>query len=374
MHIDPVAVPRRAARRCSRFALAALLGATSGLAQPPAEPEPSGPPLTRAEALAAITQEIESRAADGAFSGVVLIAHQGEPVLTRATGLAERGHHVPVGEDTKFNIGSINKAFTRLAILQLAEAGKIELDAPIARYWPDYPDPDVAARVTVRQLLDMHSGLPDIFNQRFEAMPKERLRGLADYLPLFTGLPLTFEPGTKRAYSSSGYIVLGLLIERLSGESYYDYVQRHIFAPAGMTATGSYPLDAVVPNRATGYTRGAMRRRTREAGAAAPATPAAELRANVHLLPARGSSAGGGNSTARDLLAFSRALRAGKLVKSDFWRAQGGLGVAGGAPGLNAVLDDDWVSGWTVIVLANLDPPAAEGVGRTARQLLRRVR
>ncbi|HZI63661.1 MAG TPA: serine hydrolase domain-containing protein [Thermoanaerobaculia bacterium] len=342
-------------------------------AQPPDEPPaPAGPPLSQAEALAALEKEIRGRSDDGRFSGVVLVAKDGKVVLTRAVGLAQREHETPMREDTRFNLGSINKAFTRVAILQLVEAGKIDLDAPFARYWPDYPDPEIAAKVTVRQLVDMQSGLPDIFNERFAATPRDRLRSLADYLQLFTGQPLDFEPGTQRRYSSAGYVVLGLLIERLSGQTYYDYVRRHIFAPAGMTSTDSYALDEIVPGRATGYTR---RQGGRGPGEARHAnTPDAPLRANYHSLPARGSSAGGGYSTARDLLAFGRALRAGKVVESDFWRRNGGLGVAGGAPGINALLEDDWVSGWTVIVLANLDPPAAEELGKIAIELVGRVR
>jgi CubicO group peptidase (beta-lactamase class C family) len=362
MHLHaPESLPPRPAVAAVCFALFAA----TCLGQPPeAEPVPAGPPLTRAGALAEIDRAIDRAAAEEAFSGVVLVAKDGAPVLTRTVGLADRAAGAPVRPDTKFNLGSINKTFTRLAVFQLAEAGKLGLDDPLVKHLPDYPNREVAAKVTLRQLLDMQSGMGDHFGPRFDAMAKDRLRGPADYLPLFADQPLEFEPGARRRYSNAGYIVLGLVVERVSGESYYDYVRRHVFAPAGMTSTDSWALDEVVPNRAVGYTRGRLREEP------SPGTP---LRANVLMLPARGSSAGGGYSTAEDLLRFARALREGKLTGADHWRRNGGIGAAGGSPGVNAVLDDDWETGWTIVVLANLDPPAAESLARAVRGLLARV-
>jgi len=150
--------------------------------------------------------------------------------------------------------------------------------------------------------------------------------------------------------------VLGLLIERLSGEDYYDYVRRHIYEPAGMTRTASWTVDSLPANTAIGYTRGAQD--------APPSTP---LGRNSALLPGRGSSAGGGYSTAHDLLRLINALRANKIPAGP---SAGAVGIAGGAPGLNAAMEGDLPGGYDVIVLANLDPPAAERVARSVRGLL----
>src|SRR5437879_6288617 len=125
--------------------------------------------------------------------------------------------------------------------------------------------------------MEHRSGLGDFFGPEFVAAPKNRIRSLADYLPFFVNKPLLFEPGAQQRYSNAGYIVLGMVIEKLSGTSYYDYVREHIFKPNGMTSTDSYALDDVVPRRATGYS---------------------ERHSNIYTLPARGSSAGGGYSTA----------------------------------------------------------------------------
>jgi CubicO group peptidase (beta-lactamase class C family) len=358
----------------SRLALfGAFLVATSLAAQtpppapPPGDPDelPKGPPISRQEALDEIQREIASRAAADRFDGVVLVAKDGKILLHRAAGLAERSFKVPVGLDTKFNLGSINKMFTRLAILQLQAAGKLSLDAPFGTCLPDYPDQEIASKATLRQLLDMQSGLGDFFNDKFEATPKDRIRNLQDYLGLFAGQPAEFEPGAKRRYSNAGYVVLGLIVEKLSGTTYYDYVQQQIFAPAGMTATGYFTPDEIVADRAVGYTRGGERRE--------PA-PSAPLTSSIYFLPGRGSSAGGGYSNAADLLRFAQALHAGKLGGGDFFARNGGLGVAGGAPGTNAVFEDDWETGWTIIVLANLDPPAAEEISRIARGLVARIK
>lgn len=301
---------------------------------------------------ARLTKTLDSLVTAGEFSGAVLLAKDGVPVFERAYGLADREARTPNDIETAFNIGSINKLFTQIAIRQLADAGKLNVDSTLARAWPDYPNQDVARRITIRQLLQHRSGVGgNIF-----AAPPGKTRGdirrLADYLPLFVNEPLQFEPGTAQRYSNAGYIVLGLLVERLSGEDYYAYVRRHIYEPAGMTRTVSWTVDSLPANTAKGYTRGSQD--------AAPSTP---LGPNTALLPGRGSSAGGGYSTAHDLLRLINALRAGKIPSGP----PAGVGIAGGAPGLNAVVEGDMPGGYDVIVLANLDPPAAERVSRIVR-------
>jgi CubicO group peptidase (beta-lactamase class C family) len=313
-------------------------------------------------------------AADGAFSGVVLLAKDGKPFFLEAYGLANRDLAVPNKTDTKFNIGSINKVFTQVAIAQLAAQGKLALTDTIRKHLPDYPSP-AADRITIQQLVTMSSGLGDFFGEKFDATPKDRLRTLSDYLPLFVNDPLLFEPGTSRRYSNAGYVVLGLIIEKASGQSYYDYVRQHVYQPAGMKDTDAYALDDIVPNRAVGYTR---------EGSGPQAAPQGPPRVNVYALPARGSSAGGGSSTAADLLAFDVAMRHDKLlptVWTDWYfsdksappaasprgKRSGASGFAGGTAGVNAVIESDLDTGYTIVVLSNVDPPSAEQVSKKLR-------
>ncbi len=332
-------------------------GATC-IAQQPSAASPSNGPkprITEAQLVKLLTSSVDSLARVGEFSGVVVLSKAGIPVYKSAHGLANRERNTANNLETAFNLGSINKIFTQIAIRQLADAGKTDLDSTLAKYWPDYPNKEVARRVTIRQLVRMSSGIGgDIF-----AAPsggkRNDIRRLQDYLPLFVNEPLQFEPGTKQAYSNAGYIVLGLLVERLSGDDYYSYVRKHIYEPAGMTRTGSFAVDSLPPNTATGYTRGDE-----------DAPPSAPIRTNTMDLPGRGSSAGGGYSTAGDLLKFVKALREQRIPSGP----PAGVGIAGGSGGMNAVLEGDLPGGYDLVVLANLDPPAAERVSRMTRQWL----
>lgn len=339
----------------------------------PAGPGPSngpgGPPRRSPDQIIAGAPEAVDRAIASGFSGVVLIARDGKPVLERAAGLAHRGFGVANRIDTKFNLGSINKTFTRLAVAQLMQAGKLALDDALGKHLPDFPNRDAAAKVTIAHLIDMKSGLGDFFGPEFDAVSKSRVRTLADYLPFFAKKPLAFEPGTAQAYSNGGYVTLGLIIEKLTGQTYHDYVRENIFKPAGMNDTDAYPLDAVTPNLAVGYTRGGV--------------------SNIYTLPARGSSAGGGYSTAPDLLRYAEAVLANRLAspahtawylggerpgaaaptisESAARQTRGGLGVAGGSPGVNGVLEVNAADRLVIVVLANDDPPAAETLARRIR-------
>lgn len=339
------------------------------------------PPMAEAAALAAVEKLVSEAAAADRFSGVVLLARDGKPLLHRAWGMASREHGVPNRPDTKFNLGSINKLFTRVAIGQLAEAGRLSLDDTLGRHLPDYPNRDAAGNVTIRQLLDMQSGIGDFFGEEYDATPKDRLRKNADYLPLFARKPLLFEPGTDRRYSNGGYVVLGEVVARVAGRDYHDHVRETVYRKAGMADTDSYEADVPVPNLAEGYTR-------RWDGEERTDGP---RRRNVYSRPARGSAAGGGYSTAPDLLRFVTALGADQLLTPPWtdWiltraepvagkpvgdRKRGRLGVAGGAPGINAILEHDWETGLTLVVLANDDPPAAEAIGKKVRRLLDAIR
>lgn len=302
-----------------------------------------------AELLAAV-RELAQKATDaGEFSGVILIARNGLPIFEEAYGLADRERGIPNTVATSFNIGSISKSFTALAVRMLAAERKLSFDDPIGKFLPDYPNRDAAARVTVRHLLDMTSGIGDFFGERFEAADKSRILSLPDYLPLFADKPLAFEPGRGSQYSNGGYIVLGLIIEKASGVDYYSFIAERVFRPAGMVRSGWPARDDQAPDRAVGYVR--------EGSAWKP---------NRETLPGRGSSAGGGYSTARDLLRYVVAL--GKRAYGPAGdEVRGGLSIAGGAPGVNAVLE--WMPDrrLVVVVMANMGPPAA---GRMARQIV----
>jgi CubicO group peptidase (beta-lactamase class C family) len=301
------------------------------------------------------------------FAGAVLIAKDGHPIFRKAYGLASREYGVPNRPDTKFNLGSINKIFTQIAIGQLIEQGQLSLDDTIGTILPDYPNQQARERVTVRHLLAMTSGIGDFFNEKFRATAKDRLRTIADFLPLFASEPLAFEPGTGRLYSNGGYVVLGAIIEKVSGRTYYDYVHEYIFKPIGMEHTVYYQADDIVPNRASGYTRPGW-----DSGEASSAD--LPLTNNFYLHAARGTSAGGGYSTADDLLKFALALESGELRLPNFETPpspqpgtgqppQGGSRViGGGAAGVNTALSMNVAGVYTVIVLANLDPPSAQTV------------
>jgi CubicO group peptidase (beta-lactamase class C family) len=317
---------------------------------------------------AALQGVVDKAVADDKFSGVVMLAKDGKPLHAQAWGMADPATKTPNRTDTKFNIGSINKIFTKVAIGQLAADGKLALTDTIRKHLPDFPAAG-ADKITIQQLLDNRSGLGDTFGPKYMATNKS-LRKLSDYVPLFADKPLEFEPGTSQRYSNAGYVTLGLIIEKLSGQSYYDYVRDHIFKPAGMTDTASYFVDEKVPNRAIGQTK------------RGPTGPLPQRKDNYETLPGRGSSAGGGYSTANDLLRFSNALLGEKLLSKEWtdwvFGTKGdataaalqvrNMGVAGGAPGLNALLEIE--PPYTLIVLSNYDPPSAEEVGSALRPLL----
>jgi D-alanyl-D-alanine carboxypeptidase len=326
--------------------------------------------LSESAALSSIDELIRSLAGKDEFSGAVLVAKDGSPILQRADGLASREYNVPNRIDTKFNLGSINKIFTQILIGQLIDQGKLLLDDHLVKLLPDYPNHEAAEKVTLRQLLDMTSGIGDFFGLEFEATPKDRIRNLKDYLPLFANKPLEFEPGTKNKYSNGGYVALGLIIEKLTGKSYYEYARERIFTPTGMENTGYFEADVPESNLASGYTR--------HNGGPSEGGP---LRNNFYSRPARGSSAGGGYSTAQDMLKFANALHERKLVIPNFAARTGsapprdrdGLGIAGGAPGINSTLDTGVAGHYTVIVMSNYDPPSAMNLAKQIRQRLAQI-
>jgi len=339
----------------------------AGTAAPTVGPTPSASTLGSASVDAAVAF-IEDLASRGELSGSALIARGDEPVWQLASGMADRDRDLPNLTDTRFNLGSMNKMFTAVAILQLMERGRLAVDDTISARLPDYPNPEVARAVTIHQLLTHTSGLGDAFTTRFEQDP-HAFRSNADYLPLFAGEPLLFDPGTEWSYSNAGYVVLGLIIERVSGQTYEDYVREHVFEPAGMLDTGAFDVEAEVPRGAIGYTTQDIR--GNETGV---------LAANTPLMPGRGFAAGGDYSTTGDMLRFRNALLAhrllspastdllitGKVDVADHVRYGYGfmdrddagrrvVGHTGGAPGVCSFLSIYVDTGYTVVVLSNSD-------------------
>lgn len=319
------------------------------------------PRLDQAGAIAALAAQADAAAAEDAFSGVLLVARGDEVLLQRAWGLADRAAGTPVTLDTRFRLGSMNKMFTAVAVLQLVEAGRLSLEGSVGQSLPGYPNADIA-KVTIRQLLTHAGGTGDIFGPAFD-QHRLSLKTHDDYVRLYGTRGPTHPPGQAHEYSNYGYVLLGAIIERASGLAYEDYVARHVFAPAGMHDTGALPEDVDVPGRARAYTR--------KDGAWVDA---------ADTLPYRGTAAGGGYSTAADLLRFARALRAGILLsqaslaeatrRQTPWYGYGfmvgqrhgvaGFGHGGGAEGMNASLGIFPAQDTVVIGLANLDPPSVE--------------
>jgi D-alanyl-D-alanine carboxypeptidase len=264
----------------------------------------------------------------------------------------------------------MNKMFTAVSTLQLVEAGKLGLQDPLGKYLTDYPNKDIAAKVTIHELLTHTGGTGDIFGPDFDAHRLE-LRTLQDYVKLYGNRGPKFEPGSKWEYSNYGFLLLGVIIEKASGQSYYDYVREHIYTPAGMTGSGSEPEDKVVADRSIGYTK---------------MGGSSDWKPNADTLPYRGTSAGGGYSTVEDLVKFASALQNNKLLNARYTemltagkpgtpdgtyaygfedrKINGSrcFGHGGGAPGMNGGLEICPSNGYVVAVLVNMDPPVASRV------------
>jgi D-alanyl-D-alanine carboxypeptidase len=331
----------------------------------------SAPAATLAPADSALVATVDSftraRAAMDSLSGVVLLARDGVPIYTFTAGVADRARGTPNTTSTKFNLASLDKYFTQIAIWQLARAGRLSRSDTVGKHLPDYPNERVRREVTIQHLLSMRSGLGDFGSDNYRTYVERRhtLRSLDDYLALFAADSLEFAPGTRQSYSNAGYVVLGKIVERLSGRSYYDYVREHVFIPAGMVSTGYFAVDERVPEMAVPYTTSPSA--AGDFSEDAPALP--ERRPATGLLAYRGSSAGGGYSTAEDLLRLSRALQSHRLLDAAFtdsllgWRNTGPgqfewSGWAGGAEGINTMFYMQ-STGHTLIVLSNYDPPSA---------------
>ena len=330
--------------------------------------------MPEGEVVREISRRVGAAAGRDEFSGVVLVAKGERTIFHRAYGLADRSWRIPNRLDTKFNLASMNKMFTAVAIAQLVEAGRLRLEDTLGTILPDYPNQDAARSITIAQLLSHGAGLGMLFDRpAFDR--RKRYRTSSDYFPLFAAEPLLFEPGTSSAYSNEGFVVLGAVVEKLTGSSYFDYVRERIFRPLGMANTDSYAIDDVVPNLAVGYAR-----YEDDPLGIGPRRP------NWIFLQWKGSAAGGGYSTTGDLLRFVRALQHERLLRGGLvdtllaphargdWYGYGFQvqevggkpvrGHGGGGPGSGISSELGWFldGSYVVIVLGNYDLPGASAI------------
>jgi D-alanyl-D-alanine carboxypeptidase len=321
-------------------------------------PKPRAPAPLR-QRLGLAQHALEKAAAQDLFSGTFIVARHGEVLFSAAYGQADKQSRTPIRLDTPFGIASTGKLFTAVAVAQLASEGKLSYNEPISSYLPDYPNKVVASKITLRQLLTHSSGLGDIFSK---GRPNIPLRQLSDYYPLFADEPLLFEPGKGQAYSNTGFLVASMIVEHVSGEEFRHYLQKHIFAPAGMTSTG-WGLQEVAHPYMRDYADDPL-------APDAPWVSAAGFYKDLLGGPAAGQ--GGEDSTAQDLLRFAVALQTGKLLDSKNLDIliQNGYGCqcsaqvnhriyshTGGGPGVNTGLKLYVDQDFAMVFLSNYDPP-----------------
>jgi CubicO group peptidase (beta-lactamase class C family) len=267
-------------------------------------PKGAGPATTTASEKARLSQ-ISDYAAKLAkanlFSGVIAIARNENVIFTQAYGMADRSAERANAVDTRFQVGEIDKSFTAIAIAQLIEAGKLSYDDPLSKF-VEYPGRMSAGKITIKHLLSQTSGLGDYLSAKLTANAA-RLKDIKSYLSTLEYRPLAFEPGTSFQDSRVGYLLLGRIIEIVSGEDYYEYIQRHIFQPAGMKDSFQDFLERPNPKSALRYEDYFEKDHF-----------VTKVYGNVSPPPARGAPDNATYSTVEDLIRFVAALRNGKLV------------------------------------------------------------
>lgn len=327
------------------------------------------------EMLSALKATAEALNRTHIFSGTILLAKKDQILFQYACGDANKSKQIKNNINTLFNIGSMNKMFTATAIMQLVEQGKLKLNDPISKYIDSTWLPtSITNKVTIHHLLSHSSGLGDFFGPAYDQLLYGKIDQLKDFKPYIKGDHLAFEPDTDWSYSNSGMVLLGVVIEKVANQNYFDYVKQHIYQPSGMKYTDRYNLIQAPANIAVGY------------------IPQADgtYKDNNNSSGIRGSSAGGGYSTVGDLYHFALALFNNKLVSeaskkllfTDYMNKGYGygfqlrntalgkvIGHSGGAPGVNAVSFSTVDQGYHMVVLTNYDR-AAQRVGDYILQLI----
>lgn len=316
------------------------------------------------------------------FSGVVLVAHEGKVIFEKAYGLRDENTDDANTTGTRFNLASAGKMFTAVAILQQVAQNKLSLDSTVGEVLHDYPNRDFAQQVTVRQLLTHSAGAGDIALFDVEnAENRKRVKTVSDMLALHSTRAPEFTPASQQKYGNFGHVVLGRMVEVLSGMDYERYVIERIFKPAGMSQSAFTPCLAEAKDTAVSYLNLDGKRQR-----------------NCATQPARGFPAGGQVSSASDMHRFVRALLDGKLLPPDLfdeairpqlefmglgffatgygegWHANDfRWGHGGNADGVCADVRTYPKTSETVIVLSNRDAPACFSIANLLhRQWLRK--
>jgi D-alanyl-D-alanine carboxypeptidase len=265
----------------------------------------SRPPVSAAAAATDLASALDAEVAahfPADMPGAAVLVRKGDQILLRkGYGAADLEHHLPVLPEMVFRLGSLTKQFTAAAIMILVDAGKLSLRDDVRKWVPQYPDHHEA--ITVENLLTHTSGVPSYTDQPgFGSRSREDLSH-EQLLAIFKDLPRDFAPGTQWKYSNSGYYLLGLIIEKVSGQSYAQFVADKIFGPLGMKHTRYGDKDPVLPGGVRGYVRLAKTARPAETISMKPPFAAGALISSVD-----------------DLALWDAAIAAGKLLKPESWR------------------------------------------------------
>lgn len=348
---------------------------------------PQGP-IAAADLPELAARRIEFAAMRDEFSGVCrIVSPAGEAVYEAAFGMASRVARLPNTPDTRFHLGSADKSFTALMVGQLVEEGRLSFETTLAEVLPDYPSAEFARACTIRHLLAHASGLGGLFDR--PAYDRKLVTSrMADLFPVFAAEPPAFAPGTSAAYSNEGFVVLGAVIEEVTGESWYDLLERQIYRPAGMTASGHFLHHSLPERVAIGY-----RYRDDDHLGIDPRQP------NHDFVDYRGHSAGGGYATVGDMTAYLRALHAGQIlpraavdrltsqqqpgireygmgfIVKPFETGRTLVGHGGGGPhsGIGGMSGMIWESGWAFSVLGNYDAHFAGPIADDIAAMLAQV-
>ena len=305
------------------------------------------------------------------FSGTVLLAKDGKVLVRKGYGMADVELNVANEPQMKFRLGSITKQFTSMAILQLQEKGKLSVNDPVSKFVAD--SPEAWKSIAVRHLLTHTSGIPNFTSFPEYQKTQRDATTVPELVARFKNKPLDFEPGTKFRYSNSGYVLLGYIVEKASGQSYEDYLKQNIFDPLDMHNTGYDHSDAILKNRALGYS-----------------TSKNHMRNAEFLNMAIPFSAGALYSTVDDLYLWDQALYTEKLLPKKaldemfapfLGRYAYGWGIAD-ENGRKAIAHGGGINGFsthiarypdqhaTVIVLANMDFAPSGKIGRGLSAIL----
>jgi CubicO group peptidase (beta-lactamase class C family) len=237
---------------------------------------------------------------NGSFSGAILVSEHGKVIYSKGIGLANMEWDIPNSPDTKFRLGSVTKQFTSAAILQLVEQGKLKLDNKISDILTDYPKA-TGEKITIHNLLTHSSGIRDYLSipEYFRDYIRKDTK-LQELIDLFKDKDLDFEPGTKWAYSNSGYILLGAIIEKITGKPYEEVLKENIFLPLDMNNTGYDHFREIIKKRAAGYDK----------------TPEGYLNCNFVDMSTP-YAAGALYSTVEDLFKWDQALYTNKILPEE---------------------------------------------------------